>query len=224
MRWLNERIRWLTERFGWKVLSVALAFALWLLIVGEPEQSMAIWLPVQYKNIPADLEIGSEIPDRLRMEVRGPARRLTPSAVANSEVSIDLGGVSIPGERTFNVTSLNLDLPAGVQMIRTIPSQIRVKFERRVAKDVPVQIRFSRMPKEELLLKRQEVYPPILRIVGPESRVNLVMFAETDPIDIYDISASSQFQVQAYIGDSQVRLDGPGTVNVQIDVERMPKP
>ena len=30
-------------------------------------------------------------------------------------------------------------------------------------------------------------------------------------------------QVQTYIGDAQVRLDGSGAVNVQIDVERIPK-
>ena len=216
-------MRWLTEHFGWKILSIGIALTLWMVIVGEPEQSMAIWVPVEYKNIPSDLEISSEMPDKLRLEVRGPARRLTPTTGTNLAVLIDLGGAAVAGERTFTVTSLNLDLPTGVQMLRAVPSQIRVKFERRLAKDVPVKIRILRMPKEGFRLKRHDLYPQSLRIIGPESRVNLVMFAETDPIDIYDVTGFAEFQVQAYLGESQVRLDGSGAVNVQVEVERIPK-
>ena len=69
-----KQLRWLTNNFGWKILSIAVAFLLWLAIVGEPEQSMAISVPIEYKNIPTDLEISSEVPEKLRVGTRAIAK------------------------------------------------------------------------------------------------------------------------------------------------------
>ena len=217
-----KQLRWLTNNFGWKILSIAVAFLLWLAIVGEPEQSMAISVPIEYKNIPTDLEISSEVPEKLRVEVRGPSRRLSPAGLATSAVIINLASANQPGERTFTIEESNLELPAGVTMSRAVPSQIRVKFERRTAKDIPIHITFEGGAKPEYLIKRSEVSPQVLRIIGPESRVNQVMFAETDPIDIRELTGSSVFRAQTFVGDPQVRIDGTGAVTVQIEMERIP--
>ena len=115
-----------------------------------------------------------------------------------------------------------MELPAGVTMSRAVPSQIRVKFERRTAKDIPIHITFEGGAKPEYLIKRSEVSPQVLRIIGPESRVNQVMFAETDPIDIRELTGSSVFRAQTFVGDPQVRIDGTGAVTVQIEMERIP--
>ena len=216
------KLRWLTENFGWKLLSIAVAFLLWLAIVGEPEQSIAISIPIEYKNIPPDLEISSEVPDKLRVEVRGPSRRLSPAGLATSAVIINLASANQPGERTFTIEESNLELPAGVTMSRAVPSQIRVKFERRTAKDIPVKITLEGETAANYRIKRGEINPQVLRIIGPESRVNRVMFAETDPIDISTLIGAGVFRVQTFIGDPQVRIDGTGAVTVEIEMERIP--
>ena len=215
-------VRLFTHHFGWKLLSVAVAFLLWLGVVGEPEQSVAITIPIEYKNIPPELEISSDVPDKVRIEVRGHSRRMNPAGLANSAAVINLAPAQRPGERTFTIEESNLELPAGVTMSRAVPSHIRVRLEHRMARDVPVRIKFEQPPDPQFRIKREEVKPPVLRILGPESRVKQVMFAETDPIDIREIAGSASFQVQTFVGDPQVRIDGAGAVTVEIEIERIP--
>ena len=214
--------RWLTENLGWKTLSVAVAFLLWLGIVGEPEQSISITIPIEYKNVPPDLEISSEMPDKVRVEVRGPSRRLTPAGLTTAAVIINLAPAQTPGERTFTIEESNLELPTGVIMSRAVPSQIRVRLERRAAKDIPIRVKFEQQPAAHFRIKRTEVTPPLLRVLGPESRVGHVMFAETDPIDIRETTGLATFHVQTFVGDPQVRIDGTGAVTVEIELERIP--
>ena len=214
--------RWLTENLGWKLLSVAVAFLLWLGIVGEPEQSIAITIPIQYKNIPTDLEISSEMPDKLRVEVRGHSRRLTPAGLTTAAVVINLAPAQTPGERTFTIEESNLELPAGVIMSRAVPSQIRVRLERRTAKDIPIKLKLEQQLGPQFRIKHAEVKPAVLHVLGPESRVARVMFAETDPIDIRETAGLATFQVQTFVGDPQVRIEGTGAVTVEIEIERIP--
>ena len=214
--------RWFTENLGWKLLSIVVAFLLWLGIVGEPEQSIAITIPIQYKNIPPDLEISSEMPDKLRVEVRGPSRRLTPAGLTTAAVVINLAPAQKPGERTFTIEESNLELPAGVIMSRAVPSQIRVRLERRTAKVIPIRLKIEQQLEPQFRIKHAEVKPPVLRVLGPESRVARVMFAETDPIDIRETAGLATFQVQTFVGDPQVRIEGTGAVTVEIEIERIP--
>ncbi|MGA2592327.1 MAG: hypothetical protein ABSH32_20640 [Bryobacteraceae bacterium] len=46
-----------TQNVGWKLLSLAAAVLLWIAVASEPELSTFISLPVEYKNLPTDLEI-----------------------------------------------------------------------------------------------------------------------------------------------------------------------
>src|ERR1700682_2453331 len=95
---------WVTNNFGWKLLSLAIAIILWYTVVGEPELATSLTVPVQYKNNPRDLEISSEVPDRVRLEVRGPSQKLNPSSLSGSAVILDLSTFHQPGEQTFTIS------------------------------------------------------------------------------------------------------------------------
>src|SRR3954470_13274479 len=95
--------RLLTANLHWKVLSLLVAIGLWFLVVGEPELVTSHSAPVFFKNLPRDLEISSGVPDRIYLEVRGPAGSLSPGQLANTAVLVDLAPVQGPSERTFSV-------------------------------------------------------------------------------------------------------------------------
>jgi len=61
-----------------------------------------------------------------------------------------------------------------------------------------------------------------VRVVGPESHVNRVEFAETDPVDLSGVVGEEEFQVQAFVADPQVRLATPPTITVRVVVEKIP--
>ena len=62
-------IRAIFHDFGWKLLSLFAATLLWYSLVGEQEMATSVSAPIEFKNIPRDLEISSDIPERIRLEI-----------------------------------------------------------------------------------------------------------------------------------------------------------
>jgi YbbR domain-containing protein len=212
--------RWLTDNLVWKLLCLALSAALWLIFVGESEVSTLTTAPVQYRNVPKNLEMSSDVLDRMQIEIRGPSGQLNPAQLAEAAVVLDLAQVKGPGQRTFTVRPDNVSLPGGVTFTRAVPAQVRLEFERRLEKDVPVAVRLAAQPPAGYTARAIEVIPRTLRIVGPESRVESVEAAQTDPIDLSGVTESREFPVHAYVADPQVRFDKPPEVRVRFEVRR----
>lgn len=210
----------LTRNLGWKLLSLSLALLLWYLIVRDPDLATSVNVPVLFKGMPQDLEISSDLPDRVQLEVRGPSKQLVPQNLATAAVVLDLGSVHGPGDRTYTITRENVSLPNSVAFTRAIPSQIRLRFEHRISRDVPVRVRFSKSPPKGYAVVGEEVIPDKLRVVGPESNVEQVNFVDTDSIDLSAVVANAEFKVNAFVADPWVRFESPPVVRVKVYVEK----
>ncbi len=214
-------MRRLMHNMGWKLLALGIAIALWAAFVGSPELMTSVSAPVQYKNMPAEFEMSSEVPGRIYLEVRGPAARLDSFDGSRSAVLLDLSSVHQPGEYTFTVDRKNVqDLPIGVKLLRAVPGQVQLRFEHRMSADVPVRIRFSTPPPEGYRIAGESVSPKQLKIIGPESRVRQVSYVETDPIDLSHVIGKTQFRVHTFVPDPQVRLVSLPEVEVEINLEK----
>src|SRR6476659_8394474 len=192
-------IRRLTYNLHWKALSLLIALGLWFVVVREPELVTSQSVPIFYKNLPKEFEIGSDAPDRVHVEIRGPAGKLTPASLAETAVLFDLSPVQAPGERTFTVSYSSLNLPRGVAFLRAVPSQLRLKFERVSSKEVPVDVRVSIPQPAGYRVVLQEVRPAKLKIAGPDNRVERVEAAQTDPIDLSGVVSRADFRVHAFV-------------------------
>jgi len=210
----------LTENVGLKLLSLAVAMLLWLALVGEPNTTGAIVVPVQYHNIPKDLEVSSDFVDSAYVEVKASRGRL--SSLGNAVVVIDLANQNQPGERTFSILSDNVSLPPGVEFLRSIPSQIRMRLEPRISRDVPVLVRYGSPIPEGIRIVRQEVTPDTVRIVGPESSVQLIDRVQTDPVELAGVAPGEHaFRVHPFAGDGRVRLERSDVmINVKVVLEK----
>jgi YbbR domain-containing protein len=209
----------LTQNIGLKVTCVLLAILLWIALVGEEELSTSITAPIEYRNLPKDLEISSDVINSLHLEVRGPQRRLTSSNLSDAAAVLDLSSVNKPGERTFTIDGSNLHLPVGVALHRAIPAQLRLRFDETIARDVLVQIRYAGAPMVGYRVARQDSYPDVLQVIGPKGRVQQVQYAETDPIDLNGVTGEAEFKVHTFVNDPQVRVNGSSLVRVRVSVE-----
>src|SRR5580704_11151811 len=113
-------IQLLTRNLGWKLLSLLIAIVLWISVAREPEVATSVSVPVEFKNPRDDLDISGDLPDRVRLEVRGPSGRLTRDSLSTVAAMIDLSDAQ-PGERTYTIRGRNLNLPSGVVFYQAIP-------------------------------------------------------------------------------------------------------
>ena len=213
-------MHFITNNIGWKLLSLVAAFFIWVNIASEPELSAIIAAPVEYRNFPKDLEISSEIVESIDVEAHGPANQLREVSDSHLAAVVDFSSVTAPGERTFTLTSAEVKLPRGIQLIRIIPAQLRFDFEHKLTRSVAVQVPYSGKLAPGLRMVSQTVTPATLTIAGPESRVQAVLKVESDPFDLTQVTRDVTQKLSVYIGEPQVRFLNTPQVTVDIHVEK----
>jgi len=217
-------MRGLTENIWWKLLSLGIAFALWARFSAQTDLGTSMPVAIQYRNIPPNLEMTDDVGvERVYLTVRGPAGSLVPSGLASVAIMLDMKGVDRPGERTFYLSEQNVKLPNGVQLVRVVPSQIHLKFESRVIKEVPVELRFRSSAPVGYRVVSQHAVPGKVRIVGPQSRVNAIASVLSDSIDLSSTYGDAEFRVSANIQDPFVRLESANPIAVRVKLEKTAK-
>lgn len=209
----------LTHNLGWKLLSLAAAIAIWMLVASEPELSTLTTVPVEYKGVPDDLEISSDVLQGVTVETRGPSGRLRDMQDSRSAVVLDLSSVQQAGTKTFDIDKRNVNLPRGLTLVRVIPGQLSFTFEKRLSREVPVEVKYA-APHPGYAVVSAEAFPPKLRIVGPESAVRRTQSLATDPVDISTVVSEAQYRVNTYLPEARVRFEGSSHVTVRIVVKK----
>lgn len=213
-------IQLLFRNIGWKLLSLILAAIVWIAIHREPIIFSVLAAPVQFSNVPRDLESSSDIVESVDIETRGPAELLRSLSEKKVAVVLDFSSVREPGERTFTIERKNTNLPRGVEMVRIIPSQLRFVFERRIVRNVPVDPQISGTLPTGLHIVSAVAHPAELAITGPESKVRRVTMLHTDPVELNGISEDRSVRVTAFLPNPQLRFKDSPDVTVRVTVAR----
>ncbi|MCS7043261.1 MAG: CdaR family protein [Bryobacteraceae bacterium] len=214
--------RFFTHNIVLKLLSLALAFILWFVYSGSRELTTAISVPVQYRNIPTDLEIGPNLVEEVRLIVRGPSPLLSKVSASPAPVILDLGHVRRPGLTTFSIHRQNVSLPTGVVLERAIPSQIQILTETRVTKEVEVHPIFQNIP-AGFRVVFWSATPRVLTLSGPKSRMDSIHHVNTDPIDLQLHGMAGRVKTTAFAGDPQAHFTESPEVEVEFRLERLPE-
>jgi YbbR domain-containing protein len=215
-----NRLKWVAglvvHNFGWKMLALAIAFVIWVLVASEPELSTFATVPVEYRDLPNDLDIASRPVETVTLELRGPAGEL--SSERRPSVVLDMSHV-MAGQYTFPIAGPSVNLARGVRLVRAIPSEVRFDFERRLARRIPVQVRFTGLP-AGYVIEHVSISPDSLGIVGPANRVAPIKAATTDPVNVSGVVGAAEFHVNAYLPDLSVSFEGSPEVTVTATVAK----
>ncbi len=213
--------RYVINNLGLKLISLALAVGLWLAVVRDPVAEVAVDVPIEFHNIPENLEISSENIPRAEIRLRGPGRiahRLQPSDVT---AAIDLNGLK-PGERTFDLTAQQIQHPRDLEVVQVVPSQFHLAFDTRLTRQIAIHPRVVGSFAAGYSIERIVVEPPTIAISGPRQRVEAVEAAITDPLDVSGTMDRATFARHAYVSDPLVQVTNPKPVRVTVIMERTP--
>ena len=211
--------QWVPRDLGWKLGALTLASALWLTTVGEPDVATSITAPLQLMNAPPNLEISSNTPGQIRLDVRGRSGKLTPADLATVAVRVDLSDMK-PGERTIPIDASNVTLPDGISLERALPAELDLTLEPRVRREVPVRLKVGKPPGAPWVLALTEIIPPNLSVSGPESHMRNVVEAETGAVDLQQLEGDATITAHAFISDPAVRFDGGSRVTVRVQIRK----
>ena len=215
--------RHLLHNLWLKLLSLALAVGLWFAVAHEPVAELAVDVPIEFHNIPQNLEISSETVPRAQIRVRGPQRVIRRLQPADIYADIDLTDVK-PGERTYDLTSGEVHRPSELEVVQVVPSQFHIAFDWRETREVPIQPRLIGKFADGYRIARVLVDPSQLKIIGPKKHVDLVDAAITDPIDVSGAMNQVSFVRHAYVSDPLIQASSPDPVRITVIMERSGTP
>ena len=213
---MNILREFLFNNIGLKAISLLLALLLWLQVAGQQTVQRTLSLPVEFVNMPSEMEISNDYERQVDVVLR--SRRSTPNFEEGSlTVKIDLRGATPGAEKSFPLSEDNIsDRPPGLEVVSITPTRIRLLLENTVRKSIAVVPELVSEPAEGFQVTK--VQAPRVTIIGPQSRVQEVSEAQTEPIRITGLSSTLVRNVAVHIDDLALRME-PASVDVVITIE-----
>lgn len=213
--------RYVFHNFALKLMSLMLATALWLIISRDEQPAeVAVHAPIVFQHVPTNLEISSEsIPEAL-IRVRGPERIIRQLRTNEVQAEIDLSG-SKPQDRTFDLTAQQVRHPRDLSVVQVVPSQVRLSFDTRLTRDVPINPRVTGIFASGEQIVKVEANPARVTITGPRRHVELIDTATTDPIDATGTRGSAVFTTNVFVSDPLVQVDRASSIRVTVVVQKI---
>ena len=208
---------WITNNWHLKIVSLVLAVMLWMAVANQASSEIGLEVPLEYRNIPRQLEITGDMTNTVQVRLRGSSSLIKDITAKDVATTIDLGKMN-SGEKIVPLSPQNVQAPFGAEVIRVNPSSVRFSLERTITKKISVVPTYQLPDGYEV--GKVEVSPSAVEIEGPESRVNTLDSIATVAIRIDRRPSRVEQTVDLDVPDPQIRLLHPSPVSVRLEVRR----
>ena len=178
-------LRLATQNWQLKLLAVALALFLWVVVSAEQVSTTWIDIPVSVQETDPDFQlIPSSVPQRVRVRFAGPGREFIDLAVRQPSLVLRIGEVE-DVEQAFELTPSMVRLPDGLEVSAydVDPAFARLRFVRLENRELTVGIAIDTARSREWTLTGPlRVTPSRVRISGPAESIPAVTRVSTVPL------------------------------------------
>jgi YbbR domain-containing protein len=209
------------RHLGLKIVALACASLLWLTVAGEHVVERILRVPVEFRNIPAQLEVVGNPPESVDVRLRGSSALLSRLDAGEVVAVVDLQQAR-PGSRLFHIRNEEVRSPFGVEVAQVIPGTLGIELEKTLSRVVPVVAPTEGDPAPGFVVGPVTADPATVEIAGPESRVKKLANATTEPVTVSGARVDVRDVVAVGLVDSAVRLVKPQDVTVIVAVVPAP--
>jgi YbbR domain-containing protein len=212
------------EDWSLKLLSLAIAIVLWLLVTGQNEPVTA-HVNVQLNFIrPQSLEISNDPPRTVDVMLTGSRNKLDNLTSLDLVATVDISDQRT-GERVLRLADkAQISLPQGIKIDGFQPSAIPIRLEPIVERQVPVEAKLEGKPEAGFEVYAVHPSKGSVTVRGPASRVNSLQKVTTESIWLPGRKESFTANVAIDVPDPKVDLVEPSiSVEVQIGEVRTEK-
>ena len=216
---MHSMKHWILQNWFLKVVSLLLATLLWAAVSNQASSEIGLDVPLEYRNIPSQLEITGDMTNTIQVRLRGSSNVIKGITAKDVSTSIDLGKMRT-GEKIVALSPQNVQVPFGAEVIRVNPSTVRFTLERTVTKTVDIVPTMAGQPANGFEVGQAFVNPNTVEVEGPESLVDMLSAVATTPIRLDRKQSSFEQTADLDVLDPQIRLQHPSAVNVKIEIHR----
>ena len=213
------------EDWSLKLLSLAIAIVLWMLVTGQ-NQPVTAHLNVQLNFIrPQSLEISNDPPRTVDVMLTGSRTRLDELTSLDLVATVDITDQHA-GERVLRLADrAQISLPQGIKVDGYQPSAIPIRLEEILERQVQIEPKLEGQPADGFEVYSVQPNKGSVAVRGPASRVNALQKVMTESIWLAGHKESfTASNVAIDVPDPKVDLIEPVVnVNVEIGERRVEK-
>src|ERR1700752_1793742 len=214
------------EDWSLKLLSLAIALVLWLLVTGQ-NQPVTAHVSVQLNFIrPPSLEISNDPPRAVDVMLTGSRNKLDDLTSLDLVATVDISDQRA-GERALRLVDKDqITLPQGIKVDGFQPSAIPVRLEEIIDRQVAIEPKLEGKPADGFEVYAVNPNKSSLSVRGPASRVNALQKVVTESIWLAGHRESfTASNVALDVADPKVDLLEP-MVNIAVEIgeRRIEKP
>jgi YbbR domain-containing protein len=209
------------RNIGLKVVSIGLAALLWLVVSGEQLVERALRIPLEFTNLPSQLEIVGDPPDIVDVRVRGSSGALSRISTGELVAVLDLRAARA-GQRLFHLGGSDVRSPFGIEVVQVTPSSISMRFEPSATKRVPVLPGTEGEPAPGFVVGTATADPATVEVVGPAGALQTLTEAITEPVSVAGATGPVTETVTVASPDPSVRLRSQQTARVTVNITPAP--
>lgn len=216
-----------------KLLAVLVALIVWIFVMNEqnPPVDGTFQVTLATRNLSEKMVV-MEVPETVRVKVRGLRNAVAGAAGRDFRASIDLKGLAA-GQYNVPVT---IALPTGYELVEVTPDKAPVRIEAVQSRQFTVEPRLTGPVVGQQTLGKVEVKPAAITIVGPQSILDSIEKVLA-PVEIRARTPAFSINAKVFLvgvegaelkslklDTEQVNVSGvlePGTVNRVVDVKTM---
>lgn len=210
------------RNLGLKAMAVALATLLWLIVAGDQLGDRTMRVPLEFRNVPPNLEIVGDPPTAVDVRLRGSSALLGRLEPRELVAVLDLGSAR-PGSRMFHLRNDEVRAPYGVEVAQVVPGTIALEMEKSARRTLPIVPAVDGQPAPGFVLGRATADPQTVEVAGPESHLRRLTGATTEPVDVSGATGRVSDQVTVGVADSAVRLVKALTARVTVEIVPAPR-
>jgi YbbR domain-containing protein len=211
--------RLITENAGLKISAVLISFLLWFFITSKGQSEMTVNIPLEFKNIPANMGILETSTKNVNVTIRGHERPIINLKPSDVRVFVDLSKAK-KGEDVYFVNKDDIKLPYALSVRNISPSTVRMRLEETISKTVSVRPVLVGQPRTGFVLSSVTVEPKNVTVRGLRSEVAKIRSVKTEPLDISDAVKPLSQEVDIDVSGANIT---PDTDSVRLTVRILEK-
>jgi len=209
-----------TGNLGLKAGALGLAILMFSLVHGAEDMERNVYVGVVVQP-PADAQnmiLVTEVPDRVRVRLKGSRARL--NAIRQENLPPVDVSLKTKDESRYYLEKEIFDLPTGVSVMQVVPPSLVFKWVPRAIRELPVEVSLDgKLPAGLEWAGEPEVFPETMRVDGPRDVVNSMRTVRSMEIDVTELEDGVVQREVPLVGAPANTTFGDQTVLVTLRVQ-----
>ncbi len=198
-----------------KLLALCIGITLWYGIVAEDQVDVVMTVPLELRNLPADMIIANQYKKELEVSVRGPKRLVQEMQQQNLSRPVNLADTQ-PGVVRLQNTPESIPFPRGITVQSVQPANIILLVDRLITKNIPLVAKTAGDPARGFSLEGIRLNPEYIKVNGPFTSISKVQSINTATIDVKGLTQTSTVQVALDLSGTLRNLLGETVIEAEI--------